>query len=62
MMVDIERRRYVAFLRGVPERLMSTSEDFVHWSPPRPSYHRSTKKKLFTTTPASTTALTTWAS
>ena len=36
MMVDIERQRYVAFLRGVPERLMSTSEDFVHWSPPRP--------------------------
>ena len=36
MMVDIERRRYVAFLRGVPERLMSTSDDFVHWSPPRP--------------------------
>ena len=36
MMVDTERRRYVAFLRGVPERLMSTSEDFVHWSPPRP--------------------------
>ena len=35
-MVDIERRHYVAFLRGVPERLMSTSEDFVHWSPPRP--------------------------
>ena len=36
LMVDFERRCYVAFLRGVPERLMSISEDFVHWSPPTP--------------------------
>jgi hypothetical protein len=36
MMVDTLRRRYVAFLRGTPERLMSCSEDFVTWTAPRP--------------------------
>ncbi len=36
LMVDSERGRYVAFLRGTPERLMSVSEDFVHWSEPTP--------------------------
>ena len=36
LMVDTERQRYVAFLRGVPERLQSTSEDFIHWTPPEP--------------------------
>ena len=36
LMIDTERQRYVAFLRGVPERLMSVSEDFVHWTVPRP--------------------------
>jgi hypothetical protein len=35
-MVDSKRGRYVAFLRGTPERLMSVSEDFVHWSEPTP--------------------------
>lgn len=36
MMVDTLRRRYVAFLRGGLDRLISFSEDFVHWTPPRP--------------------------
>ena len=36
MMVDTLRRRYVAFLRGVPERLMSCSDDFITWTPPQP--------------------------
>ncbi|NKB66552.1 MAG: hypothetical protein GKR89_05790 [Candidatus Latescibacteria bacterium] len=36
LMVDSQRRRYVAFLRGVPERLMSVSEDFVEWTRPAP--------------------------
>ncbi len=35
-MIDRGRQRYVAFLRGTPERLMSVSEDFVHWTAPRP--------------------------
>ncbi|HCL27852.1 MAG TPA: hypothetical protein DIC52_05405 [Candidatus Latescibacteria bacterium] len=35
-MVDAERDRYVAFLRGRPERLMSHSDDFISWSAPRP--------------------------
>lgn len=36
MMVDPLRRRYVAFLRGGRSRLLSCSEDFVHWTPPEP--------------------------
>ena len=36
LMVDTQRKRYVAFLRGVPERLMSVSENFVDWSEPKP--------------------------
>jgi hypothetical protein len=36
MMVDTLKRRYVAFLRGGVDRLISFSEDFVHWTPPRP--------------------------
>lgn len=36
LMIDRERQRYVAFLRGSPERLMSVSEDFVHWTAPAP--------------------------
>jgi hypothetical protein len=36
MMVDTLKKRYVAFLRGVPCRLMSYSEDFVTWTPPAP--------------------------
>jgi hypothetical protein len=36
MMVDTLRKRYAAFLRGGPSRLLSWSEDFVHWTPPRP--------------------------
>lgn len=35
LMIDYERKRYVAFLRGTPDRLMSVSEDFVDWSEPR---------------------------
>jgi hypothetical protein len=34
-MIDTHRRRYVAFLRGRAGRLMSVSEDFETWSPPR---------------------------
>ena len=36
MMVDTLKKRYVAFLRGGQSRLMSTSEDFVTWTAPRP--------------------------
>jgi hypothetical protein len=36
LMIDPRRRRYVAFLRGRGPRLMSVSEDFVSWTPPRP--------------------------
>lgn len=36
LMIDPLRRRYAAFLRGSPERLVSWSEDFVTWTPPRP--------------------------
>lgn len=36
LMIDVERQRYVAFLRGMAEdRLLSISDDFVHWTPPR---------------------------
>jgi hypothetical protein len=36
MMIDTRRKRYVAFLRGGPGRLMSWSEDFVAWAAPQP--------------------------
>jgi hypothetical protein len=36
MMVDTLRKRYVAFLRGGVDRLISFSEDFEKWTPPRP--------------------------
>jgi hypothetical protein len=36
MMVDTLRGRYVAFLRGGVDRLMSFSTDFERWTPPRP--------------------------
>ncbi|HEU5317177.1 MAG TPA: hypothetical protein VFX49_13795 [Chloroflexota bacterium] len=40
LMIDTRRRRYVAMLRGSGptrgSRLMSVSEDFVTWTPPRP--------------------------
>ncbi len=36
LMIDTEKRQYVAFLRGGPDRLMSVSEDFVRWTAPRP--------------------------
>ncbi len=36
LMIDTLRRRYVAFLRGGLDRLISFSEDFVHWTAPRP--------------------------
>ena len=35
MMIDTLRRRYVAYLRRVPNRVMSVSTDFVNWTPPR---------------------------
>ena len=35
MMIDPLRKRYVAYLRRIPNRAMSVSEDFVHWTPPR---------------------------
>ena len=37
MMIDTLRRRYVAFLRRSPDRAMSVSTDFVHWTPPATS-------------------------
>ncbi len=36
MMIDTLRKRYVAFLRGGLDRLISFSDDFVTWTPPRP--------------------------
>jgi len=35
LMIDTLEKRYVAFLRHLPHRAVSLSEDFVHWSPPR---------------------------
>src|SRR5579885_474880 len=34
LMIDTLRRRYVAYLRLLPNRGMSVSTDFVHWTPP----------------------------
>jgi hypothetical protein len=34
MMIDTLRGRYVAFLRRLPHRAMSESNDFIHWTPP----------------------------
>lgn len=34
LMIDTLRRRYVAYLRRVPNRVMSVSTDFVHWTAP----------------------------
>jgi len=35
LMIDTLQRRYVAYLRGLPHRLMSVSQDFVTWTPPQ---------------------------
>lgn len=35
MMIDTLRKRYVAYLRRTPNRMMSVSTDFVSWTPPR---------------------------
>jgi hypothetical protein len=35
LMIDTLRRRYVAFLRRLPDRALSVSDDFVTWTPPR---------------------------
>jgi hypothetical protein len=37
MMIDTLNRRYIAFLRKTPDRVMSVSTDFVHWTPPATS-------------------------
>jgi hypothetical protein len=37
LMIDPLRGRYVAYLRTLPDRAMSESTDFVHWSPLRTS-------------------------
>jgi len=37
LMIDTLRHRYVAFLRSLPNRSLSTSEAFVTWTPPRVS-------------------------
>jgi len=36
LMIDTLKNRYVAFLRGSPDRLISVSDDFVTWTPPAP--------------------------
>jgi hypothetical protein len=36
MMIDTLRKRYVAFLRGGVDRLISFSDDFEKWTPPKP--------------------------
>jgi hypothetical protein len=35
MMIDTLRKRYVAYLRHIPNRAISVSTDFVNWTPPR---------------------------
>jgi hypothetical protein len=35
LMIDTLRRRHVAYLRGLPNRLLSVSQDFKVWTPPR---------------------------
>lgn len=35
MMIDTLRKRYVAYLRRIPNRAMSVSTDFVNWTPPQ---------------------------
>ena len=35
LMIDTLRGRYAALLRAIPNRKMSVSTDFVHWSDPR---------------------------
>jgi hypothetical protein len=35
LMIDTARRRYVALLRALPNRVMSVSTDYVHWTVPR---------------------------
>lgn len=34
LMIDTLRNCYVAFLRHLPHRALSVSDDFVHWTPP----------------------------
>lgn len=34
LMIDTVRKRHVAFLRDLPHRAVSFSEDFAHWTPP----------------------------
>src|SRR3990172_6540962 len=34
LMIDTLRRRYVAFLRRLPNRAFSVSQDFSTWTPP----------------------------
>ncbi len=35
LMIDTLQRRYVAYLRSLPNRSLSVSRDFVAWTPPR---------------------------
>lgn len=35
LMIDTPKKRYVAFLRGSITRLISFSEDFIKWTPPK---------------------------
>jgi hypothetical protein len=35
LMIDTLRNRYVAYLRSLPNRSLSVSQDFVNWTPPR---------------------------
>lgn len=35
LMIDTLRGRYVAYLRSLPHRSLSISDDFITWSPPR---------------------------
>src|SRR5688500_11205634 len=50
LMIDTRRGRYVAMLRGSGptrgSRLMSVSDDFITWSPPRPFLHALHEEEL----------------
>ena len=39
LMIDTLKKRYAAFLRGGITRLISFSEDFIKWTPPKPFLH-----------------------
>jgi hypothetical protein len=39
LLIDTREKRYVAFLRSLPNRAFSVSRDFVNWTPPQLAIH-----------------------